>query len=95
MASISAIPNSPISLTRLLLSRVRIQSNQVNKTLPGYPQGPGKRDITSLLILLLITHEHPDHLDLKAVEAVRTDKTVLILTETCAARLKGGIIKRD
>jgi hypothetical protein len=33
--------------------------------------------------------------DLKAVEAVRTDKTVLILIETCAAKLKGGIIKRD
>ncbi len=45
--------------------------------------------------MLLITHEHRDHLDLKAVEAVRTDKTVLVLTETCAARLKGGIIKRD
>ena len=45
--------------------------------------------------LLLITHEHPDHLDLKAVEAVRTDKTVLILTKTCAARLKGGIIMEN
>jgi len=42
--------------------------------------------------MLLITHEHRDHLDLKAVEAVRTDKTVLVLTETCAAKLKGGII---
>jgi len=42
--------------------------------------------------MLLITHEHGDHLDLKTVEAVRTDKTVLVLTKTCAARLKGGII---
>ena len=45
--------------------------------------------------MLLITHEHRDHLDLKAVEAVRTDKTVLVLTETCAARLKGGIIMEN
>jgi len=45
--------------------------------------------------MLLITHEHRDHLDLKAVEAVRTDKTVLVLTETCAARLKGGIIMKN
>jgi L-ascorbate metabolism protein UlaG (beta-lactamase superfamily) len=45
--------------------------------------------------ILLITHEHRDHLDLKAVEAVRTDKTVLVLTETCAARLKGGIIMEN
>ena len=45
--------------------------------------------------LLLITHEHGDHLDLKAVEAVRTDKTVLVLTKTCAAELKGGIIMEN
>lgn len=45
--------------------------------------------------MLLITHEHGDHLDLKAVEAVRTDKTVLVLTETCAASLKGGIIMEN
>ena len=45
--------------------------------------------------MLLITHEHRDHLDLKAVEAVRTDKTVLVLTETCATRLKGGIIMKN
>ncbi len=95
MASISAISNSPISLTRLLLSRVRIQSNQVNKTLPGYPQGPGKRDITSLPRREGLREGDKMDSILKAVEAVRTDKTVLILTETCAARLKGGIIKRD
>jgi L-ascorbate metabolism protein UlaG (beta-lactamase superfamily) len=45
--------------------------------------------------MLLITHEHRDHLDLKAMEAVRTDKTVLVLTETCATRLKGGIIMKN
>ena len=45
--------------------------------------------------MLMITHENRDHLDLKAVEAVRTDKTVLVLTETCAARLKGGIIMEN
>jgi L-ascorbate metabolism protein UlaG (beta-lactamase superfamily) len=45
--------------------------------------------------ILLITHEHGDHLDLKAVEAVRTDKTVLVLTKACSARLKGGIIMEN
>jgi len=45
--------------------------------------------------MLLITHEHGDHLDLKAVEAVSTDKTVLVLTKTCAASLKGGIIMEN
>ncbi len=45
--------------------------------------------------MLLITHEHRDHFDLKAMEAVRTDKTVLVLTKTCAAKLKGGIIMEN
>ena len=45
--------------------------------------------------MLLITHEHGDHLDLKAVEAVSTDKTVLVLTKACAAKLKGGIIMEN
>ena len=45
--------------------------------------------------MLLITHEHGDHLDLKAVEDVRTDKTLLVLTKTCAAKLKGGIIMEN
>ncbi len=45
--------------------------------------------------ILLITHEHRDHLDLKAVASVRTKKTELVLTETCAAKLKGGIIMKN
>lgn len=45
--------------------------------------------------MLLITHEHRDHLDLKAIEALRTDKTVVVLTKTCAANLKGGIIMEN
>ena len=45
--------------------------------------------------MLLITHEHRDHLDLKAIEAIRTDKTELVLTKTCAAKLRGGIIMEN
>jgi L-ascorbate metabolism protein UlaG (beta-lactamase superfamily) len=45
--------------------------------------------------LILITHEHADHLDVKALEQVRTPKTILILTETCAARIKGGIVMQN
>ena len=45
--------------------------------------------------VILITHEHGDHLDLKALENVRTQKTILILTETCAATVKGGIVMKN
>ena len=42
--------------------------------------------------LILLTHEHRDHLDLKALNMVRTEKTVVVLTETCAKQLQGGIV---
>ena len=42
--------------------------------------------------LILVTHEHRDHLDLKALNMVRTEKTGVILTETCAKQLQGGIV---
>ena len=42
--------------------------------------------------LILLTHEHRDHLDLKALKTVRTEKTVVVLTETCAKQVQGGIV---
>lgn len=45
--------------------------------------------------LILITHEHRDHLDPGALEAIRTDRTVLLLTETCAAKISGGIVMKN
>ncbi|HTU01046.1 MAG TPA: MBL fold metallo-hydrolase [Candidatus Sulfotelmatobacter sp.] len=42
--------------------------------------------------LVLITHEHRDHMDPKAVAAIRTDKTVVVLTQTCASEIAGGTV---
>ncbi len=42
--------------------------------------------------LILITHEHRDHLDPKAVEAIRKEKTRIVLTQACAAQVQGGIV---
>lgn len=42
--------------------------------------------------MILITHGHRDHLDLKAVESIRTEKTQVVLTENCASRVKGGVV---
>jgi L-ascorbate metabolism protein UlaG (beta-lactamase superfamily) len=41
--------------------------------------------------LIFLTHEHRDHLDPKALNIVRTEKTAVVLTETCAKQLQGGI----
>ncbi|UCD36888.1 MAG: MBL fold metallo-hydrolase [Fidelibacterota bacterium] len=42
--------------------------------------------------VILITHHHGDHLDPTALEILRGDHTQVVLTETCAEQVKGGII---
>jgi L-ascorbate metabolism protein UlaG (beta-lactamase superfamily) len=45
--------------------------------------------------LVLITHEHPDHLDLQALAAVRRAQTEIVLSESCAGQVEGGIVMRN
>jgi L-ascorbate metabolism protein UlaG (beta-lactamase superfamily) len=45
--------------------------------------------------LILLTHEHMDHLDLKALNIIRTEKTVVVLTETCSKQVQGGIVMNN
>ncbi len=45
--------------------------------------------------LILLTHEHRDHLDPKALNAIRTEKTVVVLTEACANQVQGGIVMKN
>jgi L-ascorbate metabolism protein UlaG (beta-lactamase superfamily) len=42
--------------------------------------------------LILITHEHKDHFDLKAVKALGKSSTMVVLTETCAQSYRSGKI---
>ena len=45
--------------------------------------------------LILVTHDHGDHLDTKAIDIIRQEKTGLVLTEKCAERVEGGIIMKN
>ena len=45
--------------------------------------------------IILITHEHRDHLDLKALELIRTEKSQVVLTEICAGQVEGGIVMKN
>lgn len=42
--------------------------------------------------IILLTHEHMDHLDRKALGILRTKKTTLVLTNSCAAQVEGGMV---
>jgi len=45
--------------------------------------------------LILVTHEHGDHLDTKAIDTIRQAKTDLVLTEKCKEKVEGGIIMKN
>jgi len=42
--------------------------------------------------LILVTHEHGDHLDAGVIETISTEGTTLIYTQLCAERVEGGIV---
>lgn len=42
--------------------------------------------------VILITHDHPDHLDLSALALIQTEKTELIAPRTCAEKLSGAVV---
>ncbi len=45
--------------------------------------------------MILLTHHHRDHLDLRALNTLRTENTVVILTETCSKQVEGGIVMNN
>ena len=57
----------------------------------------GEADYTKMpkADLILITHEHGDHLDPQAVEIIRTEQTSIVLTEVCARRVGDGVVMKN
>jgi len=45
--------------------------------------------------LILLTHEHGDHLDTRAIEILRKSGTKLVLTSACAERVAGGVVMQN
>jgi L-ascorbate metabolism protein UlaG (beta-lactamase superfamily) len=45
--------------------------------------------------IILVTHEHGDHLDPDVIATLRTENTDIVLTEKCAQKVEGGIIMKN
>jgi L-ascorbate metabolism protein UlaG (beta-lactamase superfamily) len=45
--------------------------------------------------LILVTHEHFDHLDPKAISTLRKEQTQIILTKACAGKVSGGTVMKN
>jgi len=45
--------------------------------------------------IILLTHHHGDHLDAAAIKELRSESTVVVLTELCAGTVKGGVVMKN
>jgi L-ascorbate metabolism protein UlaG (beta-lactamase superfamily) len=45
--------------------------------------------------IILVTHEHFDHFDPKALKTLQKDSTKLILTKACAEKIAGGTVMKN
>jgi L-ascorbate metabolism protein UlaG (beta-lactamase superfamily) len=45
--------------------------------------------------VILITHEHIDHMDLQAIAGIRTGNTSVVLTKICARHVADGIVMQN
>ena len=45
--------------------------------------------------MILITHEHGDHLDTNAINAIKKEGTQILLTQTCSSRVAGGQVMKN
>ena len=45
--------------------------------------------------LILLTHDHRDHLDLDAIKAASMENTVLVISQACAKKVDGGLVMKN
>jgi L-ascorbate metabolism protein UlaG (beta-lactamase superfamily) len=45
--------------------------------------------------IILVTHEHADHLDKAAIDKITAKQTVLLLTDACARQIKLGVVMKN
>jgi len=45
--------------------------------------------------LILVTHHHGDHLDVSAIDAVRTKQTIVLVTQECSTKVAEGVVMRN
>lgn len=57
----------------------------------------GERDYSKLskADVILVTHEHGDHLDSKAIGMIRKGSSWIVLTKACAEKVPGGTILKN
>jgi len=93
---VDTIPTSAGELKITFIGHGTLMLNFKNLTIHVDPVG-GYADYSTLpkADLILVTHEHGDHLDAQAIESISTEKTSLILNEKGFAKLKKGQVMKN
>jgi L-ascorbate metabolism protein UlaG (beta-lactamase superfamily) len=45
--------------------------------------------------IILLTHEHSDHLDIKAIDLIKKEDTSFVLTELCSEKIGNGVVMKN
>lgn len=45
--------------------------------------------------IILLTHEHYDHLDLNTINFIKKEDTSIVLTEACSEKIDGGLVLKN
>lgn len=45
--------------------------------------------------IILLTHDHPDHLDLSAIKELRTHATTIVMSKVCSGKVSGGMVMEN
>jgi L-ascorbate metabolism protein UlaG (beta-lactamase superfamily) len=61
------------------------------------PVGSATADYSKMLKadIILVTHEHADHFDPKAIKTLRRNQTKILLTKACAEKVPGSMVVKN